>query len=187
MLLHNPNQARTLWALHWRSTSESQLPLFRKEPKTTYPTIRKRTDDQRNNSWHVTLRFTGHQESFWDLWCAQPRRILFTDCKFVSKRALKRENHLVCLSVSSWQCRGCWWRGSNRNPHSCHPNPHHTATSFKHLTTQKPAETFRAERRPRALLPKGSMYSSSIYLGLKVVLFIGTLGPKYILFGHMDP
>ena len=26
-----------------------------------------------------------------------------------------------------------------------------------------------------------------IYIGLKVVPYIGTLGPKYILFGYMDP
>ena len=31
------------------------------------------------------------------------------------------------------------------------------------------------------------MYPSSIYFGLNVVPFLGTLGPKYILFGYMDP
>ena len=32
------------------------------------------------------------------------------------------------------------------------------------------------------------MYPNSIYIGLKVgPIYIGTLGPKYILFGHMDP
>ena len=31
------------------------------------------------------------------------------------------------------------------------------------------------------------MYPSSIYFGLKVAPILGTLGPKYILFGYMDP
>ena len=36
-------------------------------------------------------------------------------------------------------------------------------------------------------LPLGSMYPDSIYFGLKVLPIIGTLGPKYILVGYMDP
>ena len=31
------------------------------------------------------------------------------------------------------------------------------------------------------------MYPSSMHFGLKVVLHIGTLGLKYILFGYMEP
>ena len=31
------------------------------------------------------------------------------------------------------------------------------------------------------------MYPNSIYFGLKVLPNKGTLGPKYILFGHMGP
>ena len=32
------------------------------------------------------------------------------------------------------------------------------------------------------------MYPNSIYFGLEVVLiYVGTLGPKYILVGYMDP
>ena len=34
---------------------------------------------------------------------------------------------------------------------------------------------------------EGSIYPNSIYFGLKVVPILGTLGPKYKLFGHMDP
>ena len=42
---------------------------------------------------------------------------------------------------------------------------------------------------PKDLLracPQGSTYPESIYFGLEV-LYIGTLRPKYILFGYMDP
>ena len=35
--------------------------------------------------------------------------------------------------------------------------------------------------------PKGSMYPNGMYFGLKVVPLISTLGPEYVLFGHMDP
>ena len=31
------------------------------------------------------------------------------------------------------------------------------------------------------------MYLNSFYFGLKVVCYVGTMGPKYILFEYMDP
>ena len=40
---------------------------------------------------------------------------------------------------------------------------------------------------PFRALTLRSMYSYSIYIGLKVTPYIGTLGAKYILFGYMDP
>ena len=47
-----------------------------------------------------------------------------------------------------------------------------------------------SEARPvRETIPRGSKYSSMIYFGLKV-LSIGvlcTLGPKYMIYGYLDP
>ena len=37
------------------------------------------------------------------------------------------------------------------------------------------------------MFPKGSMYLYSRYLNLKRGPFIGTLRPKYILYGYMEP
>ena len=37
------------------------------------------------------------------------------------------------------------------------------------------------------IFPKGSMYLYSRYLHLKGGPYIGTLRPKYILYGHMEP
>ena len=37
------------------------------------------------------------------------------------------------------------------------------------------------------MVSQGSMYPYSRYLGLKGSLYMGTLRPKYLLYGYMEP